>query len=210
MIELLREYYGTLFEEKLIEEINKVAQYRKIPQGTVLIEVGDYIKSIPLLLTGAIKIIREDAQGNELFLYYLEGGDTCAMSLTCCIAQKKSEIRAVAEDNTELMMIPTHYMDHWLTLYPSWRRFIFQSYNLRLDEMLETIDSIAFKKMDERLLKYLKDKAMVIKSTTIHYTHQEIAYELNTSRVVISRLLKQLEKQGYIRLSRNKLELLKL
>jgi len=166
-------------------------------------EIGQYVKSMPLLISGAIKILRDDTDGDELLLYFIEKGDTCAMTLSCCLGETKSQIRAIAETETKLIMVPIEKMETWTTKYKSWRNYVFESYHTRLMEMLETIDSIAFLKMDERLLKYLKDKSKVNNSTTIHSTHQEIAYELHTSRVVISRLLKNLENLGKIELHRN-------
>jgi CRP/FNR family transcriptional regulator len=205
---LLIESYGYIFEEALIDEIVKVATFKEFKADDYLIEIGDYIKSMPLLLHGAIKILREDENGDELLLYFLERGDTCAMTLTCCMGQAKSRIRAIAETDGSLIMIPIEKMEDWLTKYKTWRNFVFDSYNVRLMEMLEAIDTLAFMKLDERLYKYLTDKAKVIGNTEIHNTHQEIAYEMHTSRVVISRLLKALEIEGKIKLHRNKIEIL--
>lgn len=203
MLQELKDNYNHLFEEALINEINQVGTFKEIPEGFKMIDIGDYVKSMPLLVSGAIKIIREDQDGDELLLYFLEKGDTCAMTLTCCLGQTKSEIRAVAEKDTKLIMIPIQKMEEWSAKYKSWRNFVFESYHNRLNEMLETIDSIAFLKMDERLYKYLKEKSRVSEDHTIYNTHQEIAYELHTSRVVISRLLKKLENLGKIELYRN-------
>ena len=208
MKDLLSESYGYIFEEALIEEIVKVASYREFKADDYLIEIGDYIKTMPLLLKGAIKILREDENGDELLLYFLERGDTCAMTLTCCMGQSKSRIRAIAETDGALLMIPVEKMEDWLTKYKTWRNFVFDSYNVRLMEMLEAIDTLAFMNLDERLYKYLTDKAKVLGSTEINNTHQEIAYEMHTSRVVISRLLKALELKGSIKLHRNKIEIL--
>jgi CRP/FNR family transcriptional regulator len=210
MIEELIRSYGHLFERELLEEINQVGTFKEIPEGFKLIEIGDYIRSMPLLISGAIKVIREDSEGDELLLYFLERGDTCAMTLSCCIGQTKSEIRAVAELDTKLVMIPIQKMEEWTGKYRSWRNFVFESYHNRLMEMLEAIDSIAFMKMDERLLKYLGDKVKVTQDKMVHTTHQEIAYELHTSRVVISRLLKNLENLGKIKLHRNNIEVVNL
>ena len=163
---------------------------------------------MPLLVEGAIKVLREDHDGDELLLYFLERGETCAMTLSCCMGQTKSEIRAIAEMDTKLIMIPIRKMEEWTGKYRSWRNFVFESYHNRLMEMLEAIDSIAFMKMDERLLKYLYEKVKVNNEDTVKTTHQEIAYELHTSRVVISRLLKNLEKLGKIKLHRNNIEVL--
>lgn len=203
MIQELRDNYGHLFDDALLYEINQVGTYKEISADFKLIEIGQYIKSMPLLISGAIKIMRDDDDGDELLLYFLERGDTCAMTLSCCLGQNKSEVRAIAELDTKLIMVPIEKMEEWTSKYKSWRNFVFESYHNRLMEMLETIDSIAFLKMDERLLKYLKEKARISKNNIIHNTHQEIAYELHTSRVVVSRLLKKLEKLDKIELHRN-------
>ena len=208
MRDILDQAYSYIFEEALLDEIAKVAIYKEFKADDYLIEIGDYIKTMPLLLTGAIKILREDENGDELLLYFLERGDTCAMSLTCCMGQSKSRIRAIAETDGAMLMIPVEKMEEWLTKYKTWRNFVFDSYNVRLNEMLEAIDTLAFMNLDERLYKYLTDKAKVIGDTEIKNTHQEIAYEMHTSRVVISRLLKALELQGKIKLHRNKIEIL--
>lgn len=210
MIQELKDNYKDVFEEGLINEINQVATFKEIPENFKIIEIGDYIKSMPLLLSGVIKIFREDTNGDELLLYFLENGDTCAMTLSCCIGQSKSEIRAVTETQVKLLMIPVQKMEEWMAKYNSWRTFVLNSYHNRLNEVMETVDSIAFLKMDERLLKYLKDKARVTHNNSIHNTHQEIAYELHTSRVVVSRLLKKLENMGKIELNRNHIRLIEL
>ena len=203
MIQELKNNYGHLFEDALLNEINQVGTFKEVPEGFKMMEIGDYVKAMPLLVSGVIKILRKDTDGDELLLYFLEKGDTCAMTLTCCVAQTKSKIRAIAETDSKLIMIPIQKMEEWSEKYKSWRHFVFESYNNRLNEMLETIDSIAFLKMDERLIKYLVEKVRISKNNTIHKTHQEIAYELHTSRVVISRLLKKLETLGKIELNRS-------
>jgi CRP/FNR family transcriptional regulator len=210
MIDELKDNYGYLFEDELLIEINNVGTFKEVPEGFQLIDIGDYIKSMPLLISGAIKILREDDKGDELLIYFIERGDTCAMTLSCCMGQKKSEIRAVAETPTKLIMIPVEKMSEWMGKYKSWQNFILQSYHDRMTELLEAIDSIAFLKMDERLLKYLRDKAMVNHDDLISVTHQEIALDLHTSRVVVSRLLKTLENKGKIELHRNSIKILDL
>ncbi|HEA19796.1 hypothetical protein LCGC14_2075690 [marine sediment metagenome] len=206
----LKENYGPIFEEALLKEIDQAAIFKEIPEGTKLMEIGDYIKSMSLLVSGVIKVLREDDNGDELLLYFLENGDTCAMTLNCCMAQAQSEIRAIAETDAKLIMVPIQKMEEWMAKYRSWRNFVLQSYNDRMYELLETLDSIAFFNMDQRLLKYLNEKARVTNSKNIRSTHQEIAYELHTSRVVVSRLLKKLENMGKIVLNRNHIELLDL
>lgn len=207
-LELIKGAYGEIFEPSLIEEIVAVAKLVDFKEGDILIDIGKYIKTMPLLLNGAIKIMREDFDEGELLLYFIERGDTCAMTLACCMGETKSEIRAIAETDGLVAMIPVHYMETWMAKYHSWRAFVFSSYNGRLNEMLSAIDNIAFMKMDMRLYNYLVDTAKINMSNFINKTHQEIAYELNSSRVVISRLLKALENKGKIRLNRNNIELL--
>ncbi|WP_037321318.1 Crp/Fnr family transcriptional regulator [Salegentibacter sp. Hel_I_6] len=210
MLKELEEAYGFIFEDELIEEINNVGKLQLVEAGEKIIEIGDYVKMMPLLIEGAIKIMREDKDGDELLLYFLERGDTCAMTLSCCLGQTKSEIRAIAERDTKLIMIPIEKMEEWTSKYKSWRDFVFESYHARLSEMLDTIDTIAFMKMDQRLMKYLQDKAKINQSEIINNTHQQIAYDLHTSRVVISRLLKKLEIDGKIKLQRNSIEVIDL
>lgn len=210
MIDIIKETYGYLFEEKLIEEIAQVATLKNFDEGDVLIDFGDYIKKMPLLIHGAIKILREDFDEGELLLYFIEKGDTCAMTMACCLGDTKSEIRAVAETNGRLVMIPVSKMEEWLGKYKSWRNYVFNSYNNRLKEMLTAIDNLAFMNMDERLLNYLSEKSIVNKTKDIKSTHQEIAFDLHTSRVVVSRLLKALENEGRIRLHRASIELLNI
>jgi len=207
MIDLIKANYSAIFEEKLMEEIAQVAKVYDFKEGDILIDFGDYIKNMPLLLNGAIKILREDFDEGELLLYFIEKGDTCAMTMACCLGDTKSEIRAVAETDVKLIMIPVNKMEEWLGKYKSWRNFVFNSYNNRLKEMLTAIDNLAFMNMDERLYNYLLEKSKINKSKHIQNTHQEIAYDLHTSRVVISRLLKALENEGKIQLHRASIEL---
>ncbi|MBP6090225.1 MAG: Crp/Fnr family transcriptional regulator [Crocinitomicaceae bacterium] len=205
--QLIHDSIGYLLEEELIQEINRVGQIRTTTIDEILINVGDAMTSIPIILSGSIKISRENDNGDELLLYYIEGGDTCAMTLQCCVRQMKSEIRATSMEDSVLLMLPTEMMELWMHKYKSWREYILQSYHVRLTELMETIDAIAFMRLDERLLKYLTDQAKLLGSLEIHHTHQQIAEDLHSSRVVISRLLKQLEIRGTITLKRNKIVL---
>ena len=200
MKQLLTQIYSSVFEEKLIEELALISTLHKFEAGDIIIDFGNTINQMPLLVNGAIKILREDFEEGELLLYFIEKGDTCAITLTTCINQSKSEIRATAETNGQIVMIPLEKMQEWLGKYTSWRNFIFNSYNNRLKEMLSAIDTLAFMNMEERLLHYLIDKAKINHSREINSTHQEIAYDLHSSRVVISRMLKILEKKGCLQL----------
>ena len=208
MEELIRDTFRGTFEKELIEEIITLGKLVSFQEGEVLIEIGTYLKTMPLLINGAIKIMREDFDAGELVLYFLEKGETCSMSLSCCMGDKQSEIRAVAETKGTLVLIPIAKMEEWLGKYKSWRSFVFESYNHRFNEMLTAIDSIAFMHMDERLYNYLQEKSKITASNIVSNTHQEIADELNSSRVVISRLLKAFEREGKIKLNRNNIELL--
>lgn len=176
-------------------------------EGEVIMDIGQYVKIVPLVLKGLIKVSREDEEGRELFLYYLHPGDSCTMSFTCCMMNKKSEIRTVAEEKTILLGVPIRFMDEWMTKYQSWKNFVMQSYDNRMMELVKTIDSIAFKKMDERLMEYLEAKADALQSKELQVTHQDIAFDLNASREAISRLLKKMEKEGMLTLGRNKINL---
>lgn len=209
MDDLLSNTYGYLFEKELISEIVKIANIKEFEEGEVLIDYGDVIKKMPLLINGAIKILREDFDEGELLLYFIEKGDTCAMTMACCMGQTKSEIKAVAETKGTVIMIPVEKMEEWLGKYKTWRNYVFNSYNNRLKEMLSAIDNLAFMNMNERLLAYINDKSKINNTKFVQSTHQEIAYDLHTSRVVISRLLKVLENNKQIKLHRAYIEVLK-
>jgi CRP/FNR family transcriptional regulator len=208
LLNLLQQKYPQIAEKALQEEIATVGKLLHFQPGQILMDVGAYVKTVPLVIDGVIKVVREDEEGNELFLYYLQAGETCSMSFTCCMMNKKSEIRTTTEEETTLIAIPVRYVDEWMTRYQSWKNFVMRTYDYRMMELVRTIDSIAFKRMDERLLDYLEKKSEATESRTISATHQEIAYDLNASREAVSRLLKQLEHNGMVKLGRNKIELI--
>ncbi|MCB0634439.1 MAG: Crp/Fnr family transcriptional regulator, partial [Lewinella sp.] len=168
--------------------------------GEMIMDFGSYIKMIPLVIQGSIKVSREGNEGEEIFLYYLQGGDACTMTFTCCMRDKQSAIRTIAEDDTRIIAIPTRYMDEWMMKYPTWKNFVMTAYDHRMLELIDTIDQIVFKKLDERLLDYLRKRAQAVGQNTINTTHQEIADDLNVTRESISRLLKTLEKQKMVEL----------
>ena len=203
--QLLHDTIGYILEEALIEEMSKIAKIRETVQDEIIIHVGDELKMIPIVVYGSIKVSRENTEGDELLLYYIEGGDTCAMTLQCCVRKVDSHIKATTMEPSLLLMFPVEKMEEWMDRYKGWREFILQSYHSRLTELMETIDAIAFMRLDERILKYLNDQAKLLGSLEIHHTHQQIADDLHSSRVVISRLLKQLENKGLIEIHRNKL-----
>jgi len=208
ILDLVRKNFPQIAEVKLQEEIASVGKIYNFRAGEVIMDYGSYVRLVPMVIKGSIKVSRESEDGNEIFLYYLNPGETCAMSFTCCMMNKKSDIRTTAEEDVELIGIPIKYVDEWMSKFQSWKNFVMRSYDNRMKELMYTIDSIAFKKMDERLLKYLHDKSETIRSKVINATHQEIAFDLNASREAVSRLLKQLEKQEEVRLGRNQIELL--
>jgi CRP/FNR family transcriptional regulator len=193
-----------LFLEKpLQDEILKTGVFKTFQPNEVLIREGQFISSFPLVLKGLIRITRNNDDGNELLLYYLKANEVCAMSLTCCMANLKSNVKAVAEETTEVIMLPVEMLDKWMSTYPSWKQFVMQTFQNRFRELIDTIDSIAFLNLDERLVRYFKDRNEKSGLTTLNETHQDLALRLNTSREVISRLLKKMEKEGKIKLSRN-------
>ncbi|GAB4052848.1 Crp/Fnr family transcriptional regulator [Spirosoma litoris] len=207
-VDYLTDTLANLLEYPLLQELAVVGQYKIVPEGAYLIRPGEYIRSVPIIIRGSIKIMRPDQEGREALLYYLGGQDACAMSLTCCLGSRRSEITAVAEEETELITIPVDKVDEWLCRYSTWKQFVFQTYQKRFDNLLATIDEVTFHKLDERLLTYLQKKAQSCQCRELTITHEEIANELATSREVISRLLKQLEKINKLKLSRGKIEML--
>lgn len=208
--EKLADYFSTIFEKKLIDEIVEVGFLDKFRQGETLVDIGEDMTHIPLILSGAVKILRQEKEGDELVLYFLEKGDTCAISFINCINRKKSIFKGVIENNMEAIFVPVDLIDEWLAKYKTWRYFIIDSYHFRLIEMVESIDGLAFMKMNQRLFKYLTDKAKINHDINLEITHQQIADDLNTSRVVITRLLKQLHNDGKVYSSRNKVKILEI
>lgn len=206
--QFLNNFFGANFEKELLDEISILGRLKSFLANDILIDLDDNISQMPLLVHGAIRIMRDDDNDGELLLYYLEKGDTCAMTMTCCLGHKKSNIRAIAETDGEMIMLPVQKMDEWLAKYSSWRAYVMNSYQDRLDEMVRAIDNLAFNDSKGRLKNYLIEVASVNKSRTVNKTHAEIAYELNTSRVVISRLLKVLENEKFIMQQRNNITIL--
>jgi CRP/FNR family transcriptional regulator len=195
-------------ENKLIDEIIECGTIMNFKEGDVIIDYNKNIKFMPLILSGTIRVMRKDEEDREILLYYLSSNESCAMAYTCCMEARKSEIKAIAEDNVELITIPHEKLDEWLVKYPSWKSYIFNSFTQRFNELLKSIESIAFHKLDERLVNYLRAKAKVMGKTSIQLSHNQIAEEMGTSRVVISRLLKQLENDKKLVLYRNEIKLL--
>ncbi len=203
--EKLNEYYSSIFEKELMEEMVKLGRFEAIEQGNLLIDIDDDLTHIPLILSGVVKIMRQENEDEELALYYLERGDTCAISFVNCIDRNKSIFRGIVEKDVEVIFIPVEVIDEWLHKYKTWRRFGIDSYHLRLIEMVDAIDGLAFMKLKNRMLKYLIEKVKITQESILDITHQEIANDLNSSRVVVSRMLKQLEHENKIEMRRNKI-----
>lgn len=201
--------FDSLFEPALIREMFQFGEIRHFKDGDIIMDYGKYIRMMPVILKGTIKVFRKDESGKEILLYYLSSNESCSMAYSCCLEAKKSEVKAIAEDDVELLAIPHIKLDEWLCKYPTWKNYIIRSFNDRFLELLKSIESIAFHKLDERLVAYLKEKQRLSGSSVIKASHFLIADELATSRVVVSRLLKQLENEGKILLYRNEIKLLK-
>lgn len=207
-MESIKDRLKNFLENKLIDEIIECGKVMNFKEGDVIIDYNKNIKFMPLILSGTIRVMRKDEEDREILLYYLSSNESCAMAYTCCMEARKSEIKAIAEDNVELITIPHEKLDEWLVKYPSWKSYIFNSFTQRFNELLKSIESIAFHKLDERLVNYLKAKAKVMSKSSIQLSHNQIAEEMGTSRVVISRLLKQLENEKKVVLYRNEIKLL--
>jgi len=190
-----------LIEPNLLKEIKEVAIVKTFETNTPILNDDSYIKVIPIVVSGQVKVYRQ-IEDKELLLYYIEPTQSCFMSVSACIMNQKSKVRAVTETETTLILIPTQYVANWMNKYPKWVNFVMQLSNMRFEELLDTIDKVTFGKLDTRLVSYLIEKSKKTNTTTLKITHQIIAEELGSAREVISRLLKQLEKDGRVNLSR--------
>lgn len=197
------------FSKELITDIEANDTIQSFESGTILMRTGQYIKSTILITKGTIKVYREDSEGGEFFMYYLQPGQACAISMVCATKNEKSQIMAKVVEDVEVLSVPLSLMDTWMMKHRSWYEFVIDTYRSRFEEVLEVIDSIAFRAMDERLEFYLKRHRDACGCTDLKLSHQEIATELNTSREVISRLLKKMEQRNLLKLHRNHIEILK-
>lgn len=193
---------------KMYEKLSEIGFSKIFKEGDVIINDHSYIKSIPIVITGSIKVMRTDDDGREILLYYIKSGESCIMSFLGGLHQDTSKIKAIAEEDTEILFIPTEKLNILMREYPEWLDYMFRLYHKRFEELLDVVNEIAFKKMDERLMNYIENKVALSKSNIISITHEQMANELGTARVVISRLLKQLETEGVVELGRNKIILL--
>ena len=198
------------FEQELVHSMSEKADVRTFREGELLIKTDQNIRFTMLILSGLVKIFREDEEGNEFFMYYLQPGQACALSMICATRQETSQVMARSVTDTEVIAVPLEYMDKWMTQYKSWYHFVLESYRSRFEELLLTVDHIAFRNMDERLIFYLKRQQETLQTNRIDTPFTEIASDLNSSREVISRLMKKLADRKLIRLERNYIEIINL
>lgn len=196
------------FEPELLRELETIGSLRKVQSGDYVVDSSRNEKVIPFVLQGLLKVYKYRSDGSKVLLYYLEKGETCSQSIACCLEKRSEKIQVIAEEDSQIWMLPNTNLDQWVVKYPSFRRFVFSSYQHRFDELMDTIDSLVFTNMEDRLYKYLLDTKQAMAALEIHKTHQQIADELSTSRVVISRLLKKLEHEEKIAQHRNRIEIL--
>ena len=203
--ELLKRTFPFL-EKELLKELSEFSSVIELRPGQSMMGEGDYIKSFPLVISGCLRVTRLSDEGNELLLYYLNQGEICAMSLTCCMGIQKSNIRMVAEEPSLVLTVPVDKPETWMSDYRTWKEFMMYSYRKRFEELLDTIDSIAFMKLDERLIRFFEDRFRSTGKSYFNGTHQDIASLLNSSREVISRLLRNLEKNNLVVTERNSID----
>jgi CRP/FNR family transcriptional regulator len=191
------------FEKELMQEIIEKGEVKIFKEDEILVKTGQYFRSVLLIVDGLIKVYREDEEGDEFFIYYLQPGQACALSMKCQLRNETSQVMAKAVTETSVITIPIGCMDDWMQKYKSWYHFVLNTYRNRIEELLQTIDDIAFRNMDERLLSYIKRAQQVHNSPILTINHTEVAEELNSSREVVSRLMKKVSEKGLIRLLKN-------
>jgi CRP/FNR family transcriptional regulator len=201
--------FSSFFEPDLLAELETKSMLMEVSAGQTMLSIGQTIRAVPILISGTLKVSRINDEGQELLLYYVREGESCAMTFTCCVMAQTSAIKGVAEEDSVLLCVPVSLMDEWMIKYPSWKKYVMATIYNRFTELVKSIDDIAFKKLDDRLVIYLKEKSKATGSSLINLSHQQIADELATNRVVVSRLLKQLEIDKKLLLYRNQIKLLK-
>jgi CRP/FNR family transcriptional regulator len=197
-----------IFHTLLNKEVYASGQVKLFPADTVILNINAYIKSIPIVLSGSIKVIRTDEDGREILLYYIKAGESCIMSFLAGIHNDTSKIKAIVEEAAEVLLIPVNKASEWIKEFPEWTDFIFALYQKRFEELLDVVNAVAFQKVDARLLHLLKQKSSLFQSKEIAVTHQQLADELGISREAVSRVLKQMENDKLISLGRNKISLM--
>ncbi len=198
----------SLFQSLLKEEVSQYGQLKKFPAGSVIQQEDSYIKAIPLVLNGSLKVMRTDPHGHEILLYYITPGESCIMSFLGGIHNETSKVKAIVEEDAEVLFIPVEKASEWVKKFPEWSDFIFRLYHKRFEELLSAVNAIAFQKLDTRLLQLLKQKSELYQSKEIKITHQQLADELGTAREAVSRVMKQMENEGLVKQARNKITLM--
>ncbi|APD05729.1 hypothetical protein UJ101_00176 [Flavobacteriaceae bacterium UJ101] len=196
-----------LFQKDLLIEIKKVSFWEKYNKNELLIDIGEKITHLPIVLKGSLKVLLENEKDEEILLYYLYQGKTCSIILNSSITHSHNEIKIICLEDSEILFVPLEYIEPWFSKFHSWRSFVLNNFNLQLKDLLKTIDSLTFRNMEERVYKYLKDQSTLLNQTNLDITHCQIAQDLNSSRVVISRTLKKLERNNLIYQTRNKIKL---
>lgn len=190
---------------ELIEKLNRHSIRKSYVQGSVILNENSYIRSIPIVVKGSIRVMRMEEDGREILLYYIKAGESCIMSFLGGMHNETSKVRAEVEEDAEILFLPVNEVTFFIREYPQWLDYIFRLYHKRFEELLEVINAIAFRKIDERIISLLRKKEKLTGNKTLSITHEQLAGELGTSRVVVSRLLKQLEEEGKVHLGRNKI-----
>ncbi len=197
-----------IFQTLLSKEVDIYGQAKSFPAETVILNEDSYIKFIPIVLEGSLKVLRTEEDGREILLYYIKPGESCIMSFLGGLHNETSKIRAVVEEEAKILLIPVEKANEWVKEFPEWTDFIFKLYHKRFEELLQVVNAIAFQKLDSRLLHLLNQKAELFKSKELSVTHQQLADELGSTREVVSRVIKQMENEGLVRLGRNKISLM--
>jgi len=205
----LNSIFSTRFESLLIKEVGERSMLITATAGQVLITAGQNIKMVPMVLSGTLKVSRVNEEGQELLLYYVREGEGCAMTFSCGMMSQPSLVKGAAEDDLSMLCVPVSIMEEWMTKYPSWKKFVMATIVDEFMDVINSVDAVTFKKMDERLVNYLKEKSKISGSSLVNLSHQQIADEMGTNRVVVSRLLKKLEIEKRLLLYRNQIKLLK-
>jgi len=205
----IRQIYSPIFEPALVGEIEEKSMLFSVPAGQSLMNAGQPIKMVPMVVSGTLKVSRINEDGQELLLYYVRAGEGCAMTFSCGMMSQPSQVKGAAEEDLTMILVPVHVMDDWMQRYPSWKKFVMSTIVNEFIDVIKSVDEVTFKKMDERLVSYLKEKSRISGSSLVNLTHQQISEDLGTHRVVISRLLKKLETENRLLLYRNQIKLLR-
>jgi CRP/FNR family transcriptional regulator, anaerobic regulatory protein len=205
----LRKVYSSVFESQLLKEIEEKSMLITASAGQGLIKMGQTITMVPMILDGTLKVSRENDEGQEIVLYYAKSGEGCAMTFSCGMMSQPSQVKGMAEDDLTMLCVSVPVMEEWMQKYPSWKKFVMATIVSEFMEVIKSVDDVTFRKMDDRLVSYLKEKSKITGSSLINLSHQQIADEMGTNRVVISRLLKKLENDKRLLLFRNQIKLLK-